>query len=198
MKNLDSISIDHSTSDQDYHSKESLNVLVQTMSHSRDGEPTPDNNNGSSMRSQRPSRTTTGSLTHLTSNPMEDQPISDVQLPTQDGGNFSDTKEPQLSMRKERSLKSKVELTTKTEILESTLKRMPFTNNGISSILMNGKVSQRKENLTKDSECMLKETSILFQLYQIIDTLISLTTETWLSRLQMVEEPKFGISTNSH
>jgi len=168
------------------------------MLHSRDGEPTPDNNSGSSMRSQRPSRTTTGSLTHLISNPMEDQPISDVQLPTQDGGNFSDTKEPQLSMRKERSLKSKVELTTKTEILESTLKRMPFTNNGISSILMNGKVSQRKENLTKDSECMLKETSILFQLYQIIDTLISLTTETWLSRLQMVEEPKFGISTNSH
>jgi len=140
------------------------------MSHSRDGEPTPDNNNGSSMRSQRPSRTTTGSLTHLTSNPMEDQPTSDVQVPTQDGGNFSDTKEPQLSMREERSLRSKVELTTKTETLESTLKRMPSTNNGISSMLMNGRESQQRDNLMRDSDFMSKEISTLFQSFHRTDT----------------------------
>jgi hypothetical protein len=44
------------------------------------------------MRSQRPSRITTGSLTHLTSNQMVVQAISDVQLPTQDGGNSSNMK----------------------------------------------------------------------------------------------------------
>jgi hypothetical protein len=44
------------------------------------------------MESPRQSRTTTGNLIHLTSNPMEDQPISDVLQPTQDGGNYSDMK----------------------------------------------------------------------------------------------------------
>jgi hypothetical protein len=48
-------------------------------------------NNGTSMVSQRPSRTTFGRLTHLTSNQTVVHPTSDVPLPTQDGGNFSDT-----------------------------------------------------------------------------------------------------------
>jgi hypothetical protein len=58
--------------------------------------------NGTSMESLRPSRIITGSLIHLISNQMEDQPISDVPLPTQDGGNSSDTKDLSLSMKKER------------------------------------------------------------------------------------------------
>jgi hypothetical protein len=44
---------------------------------------------------------------------------------------------------------------------------------------------------------MLKETFMLFQLYQVVDTLIFSITETWLSRLQMVETLKSGTSINS-
>jgi len=90
------ISIDHSILDQECQCKELLSAMVQTMSGSRDGERMSRLSSGTSMRFQRPSRTTTGSHTLLTSNLTEDHPISDVQLPTQDGGNFSDTKEPQL------------------------------------------------------------------------------------------------------
>jgi hypothetical protein len=92
--NTDSTSIDHSTLDQDCHSRESLNAMVQTMSGSRDGEQTPLLNNGTSMRSQRLSRITTGRATHLTSNQMVDLQTSDALLPTQDGGKCSDIKEP--------------------------------------------------------------------------------------------------------
>jgi hypothetical protein len=60
------------------------------------------------MESQRPSRTTTGNLIHLTFNQMVDQPISDVPLPTQDGGKSSDTKEDILSTKKERLSKFKI------------------------------------------------------------------------------------------
>jgi hypothetical protein len=94
MKNSASTSIDHSTLDQDCHSRESLNAMVQTMSGSRDGEQTPLLNNGTSMRSQRLSRITTGRATHLTSNQMVDLQTSDALLPTQDGGKCSDIKEP--------------------------------------------------------------------------------------------------------
>jgi hypothetical protein len=59
-------------------------------------------NNGTSITFQRQSRTTNGNHTLLTSNLMEDQPISDAPLPTQDGGNSSDTKEPTLSMKDQR------------------------------------------------------------------------------------------------
>jgi hypothetical protein len=59
-------------------------------------------NSGTSMRSPRPSRITTGRATHLTFKEMEDLPISDVPLPTQDGGNSSDTKDLKLSTREER------------------------------------------------------------------------------------------------
>jgi hypothetical protein len=91
-KNGDSISIDHSTSDQDCHSKEYLSALVPTMLPSRDGETTKEPSNGTLMVSPRPSRTTTGNLIHLTSKEMVAHPTSDVLLPTQDGGNSSDTK----------------------------------------------------------------------------------------------------------
>jgi hypothetical protein len=60
------------------------------------------NNNGISITFQRLSRITTGNLTHLISNQMEDQATSDAPLPTQDGGNSSDTKEHSLSMKEKR------------------------------------------------------------------------------------------------
>jgi hypothetical protein len=72
------------------------------------------------MESQRPSRTTTGNLIHLTFNQMVDQPISDVPLPTQDGGKSSEHKVDSLSMREERFLKFKIKkkpLMLKTETL---------------------------------------------------------------------------------
>jgi len=64
-RNSDSISTDHSMSDQECQCKESLNATALTTSGSRDGERIPLPNNGTSMRFQRRSRTTTGSLTHL-------------------------------------------------------------------------------------------------------------------------------------
>jgi hypothetical protein len=45
------------------------------------------------MESLRPSETTTGSPTLSTSKVTEDLPTSDAQLPTQDGGNYSDSME---------------------------------------------------------------------------------------------------------
>jgi hypothetical protein len=96
MKNLDSTSTDHSTSDQDSHSRELQSATVPTMSGSRDGELTRKPSNGTLMRFLRPSRTTTGNHIHLIFNPMEVQPTSDALLPTQDGGKCSDIKVLQL------------------------------------------------------------------------------------------------------
>jgi hypothetical protein len=111
--------------------------------------------------SPRPSRITTGNHTHLTSNPMEDQQTSDALLPTQDGGNYSDTKVLSLSMRKERFLMSAVMLIKKTETLKFTTRTVELTNNGILCTLMNGRVSQRKENSMKISDFTSKEISSL-------------------------------------
>jgi hypothetical protein len=141
------------------------------MSGSRDGERMLLPSNGTSMVSLRLSRTITGNHTHLTFNPTEDQTTSDVPLPTQDGGNSSDYKVPQLSTRKERFSKSKVELIKKTEILESTLRRIKSSNNGTSSTLMNGRVSQPRDNSMIDSDFTSKEISTLSQLSQTTDTL---------------------------
>ena len=90
---------------------------------SRDGETTPSLNNGTSTKCPRPSRTTTGSLTHLTSKEMVDQLTSDVPLQIQDGGNNSNSKLDTLSTRKVRLLRSKTKTSTlmpKTETFKST------------------------------------------------------------------------------
>jgi len=129
-------------------------------------------NSGTSMRSPRLSRTTTGNPTLLTSNPTEDQATLDALPLTQDGGNSSDTKEFQLSMRKARSLKSKAMLIKKTETLVSTHRTMESTNNGILSMLMNGRENQERENLTRSSAFMLREISTLFHNCQRTDILI--------------------------
>jgi hypothetical protein len=75
IKTLASTSTDHSTSDQECHSRELLNVLELTMSTLRDGETMLRDNNGTSMVSPRPLRITNGSLTHSISKAMVDQPI---------------------------------------------------------------------------------------------------------------------------
>jgi len=129
-------------------------------------------NSGTSMRSPRLSRTTTGNPTLLTSNPTEDQATLDVPPQTQDGGNYSDTKELQLSMREERFSKSKEILIKKTEILESTHRTTESTNNGTLSMLTNGKENQERVNSTRSSVFMLKEISILFHNCLRTDTLI--------------------------
>jgi hypothetical protein len=72
------------------------------MSGSRDGERMLKPSNGTSMKSQRLSRTTTGSLTHSIFNPTVAQLTSDVLLPTLDGGNYSDSIAISLRTRKER------------------------------------------------------------------------------------------------
>jgi hypothetical protein len=197
-RSSDFISTDHSTSDQDFHSKELLNAMVPTMSGSRDGEIMLEINNGTSMKFQRPSRTTTGNHTHLTSNQMVTAATSDVLLLTQDGGNYSDTKDLKSSTREERFLKFKVELMLKTEtswLIAKTTKLS--TNNGISSMLINGRENQLRDNSIRDSVSTLREISTLSQNFQTTDTLISSTTETWSSRFQTAEEPKSGTSTNN-
>ena len=95
-RNSVSTSTDHSTSDQECQCKELLSATELTTSGSRDGERMLEPNNGTSMKSQRPSRTTTGSHTHLTFKEMVDPLTSDAQLLTLDGGKCSDIKEPLL------------------------------------------------------------------------------------------------------
>jgi len=162
IQNSDSTLIDHSISDLDFHSKELLNATELTMSGSRDGETMLDNNSGTSMKSPRLSRITTGSLTHLTSNPTVDQATSDALLPTQDGGRCSDMTiqlQP-LITREERSLKLLEESMLRTEILVSIPRTTRSTNNGISSMLTNGRVNQLRDNSMRDLDSMLKETSM--------------------------------------
>jgi hypothetical protein len=61
-------------------------------------------------------------------------------------------------------------------------------------MVINGR-NQLRENSTRDSAFMLKEISTLSLIWDQEDILISLTTETWSSRLKMDKELKFGIST---
>jgi hypothetical protein len=114
------------------------------MSTSEDGERMPWVNNGTLMVFPRLSRTIFGRLTHLISNPTEVQAISDVLLPTQDGGNSSDTRVLTLLMREEKFWKLSAMLIKRTETLESILKEMVFINNGTLSMLMNGRVNPEK------------------------------------------------------
>jgi hypothetical protein len=151
-------------------------------------------NNGISIKSLRPLRTIYGRLTLSTSKAMVDQITSDVPLPTQDGGSYSDTKELLSRMKEERSWKSKEMLTKKTETSESTMETMDSINNGTSSTLTNGKVNQEKENLTKSSDFTLKDHSTLFLSWLLISSWISSTIETLSLRPQMEETPKFGTS----
>jgi hypothetical protein len=128
---------------------------------------------------------------------MVDLLISDVPQPTQDGGKCSDIKMLLSQMRKERYLKFKETLTRRIETLRLNHNTEESTNNGTSSMLMNGRVNPAKVNLTKSSVSMSKEISTLFLNYQTTDMLKFTTTETCLSRHQMEEDNKSGISINN-
>jgi hypothetical protein len=102
-------------------------------------------------------------------------------------------------MRKAKFLKFKTRILTpmpKTETSRSAIEAMIIDNNGKLYMLMST-LSQRKVNSTHNLDCMLKEISILCHHFQAIDILISLTTETWSSRLRMEERLKSGTSINN-
>jgi hypothetical protein len=120
-------------------------------------------NNGTSIISPRPSRTTTGNLTHSISNPMETQATSDVPLLTQDGGNSSDTEEHSLSVREVKFFTSMETVMRKTETLKSRIRMENSTNNGTLCTLINGRVNQPRDNSIETLDSTLKETSTLFQ-----------------------------------
>jgi hypothetical protein len=65
-----------------------------------------------------------------------------------------------------------------------------FLNNGMSSMLINGREIQERENSTRDSVSMLKEISILSQEWDQEDTSIFSPTDTSISRLETVERLK--------
>jgi hypothetical protein len=127
---------------------------------------------------QKPLRTIFGKLIHLTFKAMVAQATLDVLLQTQDGGNSSDTEALPLSMKEARYWKFKAMLIKKIEILELTPKEMDFINNGILSMLMNGRVNLAKVNLIKSLVFTLKDHSMLSQSSIHIEILILSTIET--------------------
>jgi hypothetical protein len=72
------------------------------MSILEDGERMQWDNNGILMECLKQSKTISGRLTLLTSKATVVQVTSDVQLPTLDGGSYSDIEATMLSMREER------------------------------------------------------------------------------------------------
>ena len=127
---------------------------------------------------------------------MEDLPILDAQPPTQDGGNSSELREDSSWTRKERSLRFRTRiltLTLKTETSKLQIEVTTLDNNGRSCTLTST-LSQRRESLTSNSDCLLREISTSSQLCQVEDTSIWSTTETWSSRLQTEERLKSGTS----
>jgi hypothetical protein len=99
-KNSASTSIDHSTLSHNFHSTELLRCSEELKWSSRDGERIQDNNNSGSMKSPRPSETTTGRTTALISKATEEAITLELLVSTQDGGNCSRKMENSLSMRK--------------------------------------------------------------------------------------------------
>jgi hypothetical protein len=77
MKSLVSIAKDHSTSDQDFHSRESLNAMVLTTFGSEDGERTLQLSNTSSIAPQRQSDLNSGRTMPWKSNLTVDQLTSE-------------------------------------------------------------------------------------------------------------------------
>jgi hypothetical protein len=152
-RNLDSISIDHSTLFHNSHSEESWNVLVLTMQSLRDGSRTDLPSNSSSMKRLRLSDLNNGRITQWRSNPMEDQPTSDsLQASTQDGGNCSDmtTLLKNLSITTTKKIRVAkfwtlmVTLMLKTETSSSNQDKNLFPKSGSLSMLMNIQMSQRR------------------------------------------------------
>jgi hypothetical protein len=125
------------------------------------------------MRSPRPSRITTGSLTHLIFKETVALQMLDVQLLTQDGGNCSDLMELSSGiLRMIRFLMFKVELMERTRTLLFTQLMENSINSGILCMSINGRVNLRKVSSMKDLVSMLKEISMSKQNCQVEDILI--------------------------
>jgi hypothetical protein len=176
-----------------------LKPLVTTTWSSRDTSKEELPSNSTSMEFPRQSDHNNGRTTLLKSNLMVDQAtLESPQVSTPDGGNSLDQKVLSLSTKKARSSMFKAMLMLKTETLLFTTNTERSTNNGTLSMLTNTQRSQRRVNSTRTSVSMLRDLSTLSQKWDKTDTLISSTTETWLSRLKTEETPKFGGSTKDH
>jgi hypothetical protein len=105
---------------------------------------------------------------------MEDLPISDALLLTQDGGKSSDMKLDTLSTRNQRLLKFKTRKRTlmlRTETSKLPTEELTSDNNG-RSFMLTSTLSQRRESSMSISDSSLKETSTLFQPWPQEDMLI--------------------------
>jgi hypothetical protein len=101
--------------------------------------------------------------------------MSDVPLPTQDGGKSGKLKVETLSMRRVRCLRFKTKASTlmlRTEIFKLSLEERMRSDNNLKLFMSTNTRSQRKENLTINSVFMSKEISTLSQPYQVEDTSI--------------------------
>jgi 3-deoxy-D-manno-octulosonic-acid transferase len=90
---------------------------------------------------------------------METQQTLDALPLTQDGGNSSDMRTTSSKMRKVRSSMSKELLMLKTETSLFMLLMVESTKCGMLSMLMNGRVSQRRVNSMKISDFTSREIS---------------------------------------
>jgi hypothetical protein len=93
------------------------------------------------------------------------------QASIQDGGRCSDTKMATSQTRRVRSLPLTEDLTTRTETSSWNKEMARSTKDGESSTLMSTRKSQLKDNSTRNSVFMLRETSTLFQLSLMEDIL---------------------------
>jgi hypothetical protein len=161
MKSLVFTSIDHSTLYQSFHSTELLRCTETPTCGSEDGERTRNNNNSGSMKSQRPSGTTTGRTIALTSKEMVAATTSELsQALPQDGGRCLDGKMvPTLPTREERSWQSMEDLIMSKETLSWKIRTVKSTKDGELYMLKTMKMNQLKVNSTRNSAFMLKEIS---------------------------------------
>jgi hypothetical protein len=128
-------------------------------------------NNGSLMIGQRLSRVNNGVIGLLTFKETVVQPIYNAIPLTQDGGRSLDTRTTSLSTPRPRLLLSQVDSITRTETLSLNQELERSIKSGESFTLTSTRRSQPRVNSTRSLDFTLKETSMLFHNYQIIDTL---------------------------
>lgn len=155
IKTSVSISIDHSTSNQDSQCTEWLwhHQTELWRSHHWKERVWP-HNNSTSMERQRLLCQTNGRINQWTLKEMEDPAESIPESPMPDGGNYSDTKTDSSSTRKESYWMSTEAVIQKTEMLSHGTSMVESTNNGISSTPMTWNQSQPRDKWVKTSDCM--------------------------------------------
>jgi len=130
------------------------------------------------MKSPRQSSLNNGRPIPSISNQMEHHPTLDALLPIQDGGKCSSIKNHLLLMKRVRLLISQEELIHRTETSSYGTNMERLINSSILSTLMNGRVSQPRENSMKDLDSMSKEISTLSHRWHLTDISTSSATET--------------------